>query len=128
MGDTVIVPGNNGVYKVTSIARNAFIRNRTITKVVIGNEVRTIGANAFNGCTKLVSVSIGKRVTTIGDGVFAGCTRYIKTTRLSSRSIGSKAFSGTYTKATVRVPSRKLKTYKKLLPTKGISRHAVIRK
>ena len=52
----------------------------------------------------------------------------IKTSALSSKTIGAKAFTGTYSKPTVRVPVKKLNSYKKLLKSKGMSGKAIYKK
>ena len=56
---TVSIPATvkiNGVtYKVTKIADNAFKNNKTVTKVTVGSNIRTIGKNALSGATKLTS-------------------------------------------------------------------------
>lgn len=146
----------NGVtYKVTSIAENAFRNNNSLTKVTIGNNVTTIGLGAFSGCKKLKNITIGKNVTTINARAFYKCTALtrivipakvqiigkqafygcknlksitVKTAKLSSKTVGKKAFSGTPQKAVVKVPKRKLKAYKKLLVAKGIHKKAKIKK
>ena len=142
---TVTVEGST--YKVTSIAKNAFKKNKTVEKVVIGNNVTTIGDSAFEDCTKLKSVTIGKNTTTIGNKAFYKCNKLtkvtisnkvnkigkqafgnckalksitIKTTKLTSKNVGSKAFKGIYKTAKIKVPKSKLKAYKKLLKAKGI--------
>lgn len=151
--DTITVDGI--VCKVTSIADGAFKNNKKVKKVVIGSNVTTIGANAFSGCTKLNSLTIGNNVTSIGAKAFYKCTALkktvipanvskigkqafygcknlktltIKAETLSNTSVGSKAFSGINKKATVKVPKKNLKAYKKLLKAKGVSSSVKIKK
>ena len=75
---TVSIPATvkiNGVtYKVTKIADNAFKNNKTVTKVTVGSNIKTIGKNAFSGATKLKNVSVGKNVTEVGANAFKGCS------------------------------------------------------
>ncbi|MBQ4530345.1 MAG: leucine-rich repeat domain-containing protein [Lachnospiraceae bacterium] len=146
----------NGItYKVVSIAKNAFKNHKYITKVTIGKNVKTIGANAFSGCKKLKNVTIGKNVTSIGDKAlykctaltkitipskvkklgkqtFYGCKKLktitLKTTKLTKKNVGSKAFSGIYKKATIKVPKSKVKAYQQLLKSKGISKTVRVKK
>ncbi|MCI5730301.1 MAG: leucine-rich repeat domain-containing protein, partial [Eubacterium sp.] len=156
---TVSIPATvkmNGVtYKVTKIADNAFKNNKTVTKVTVGSNIKTIGKNAFSGATKLKTVKIGKNVTKISDKAFYkctsltkitipskvkkigkqtfyGCTKLktitIKTTKLTRGKVGSKAFKGIYAKATVKVPKSKYEAYKKLLKARGLGAKAVIKK
>lgn len=146
----------NGItYKVTSIAKDAFKGNKSITNVKIGKNVSTIGKNAFYGCTKLKTVTMGSSVTKIDDKAFYNCTALkkitipskvnkigksafekcknlktitIKTTKLSKSKVGSKAFKGIATKATIKVPSKKLSSYKKMLRARGVGKKAKIKK
>lgn len=141
-------------YKVTSIAANAFKNNTAVTKAVIGKNVTSIGSRAFYGCKKLKTVGIGANVKTISDRAFYKCTALtkitipskvtqigkqafygckklsaitIKSSKLTSKKIGSDAFKGTHPKASVKVPRGKIKTYKKLLQSKGLSKKATIK-
>lgn len=146
----------NGItYKVTSVADSAFANNKKLTKVTIGGNVRTIGKKAFYKNTKLKTVTLGKNITTIGDKAFYKCTSLkkitipskvkkigkqafygcsklktitIKTTKLTGKKIGSKAFGKISAKATFKVPKKKLSAYKKVLKSKGISKKTVIKK
>ncbi len=142
-------------YKVTSIAKNAFKNNQKLTKITIGNNVKTIGDNAFCGCKKLKTVKLGKNVTTIGAKAFYNCGKLtsitipskvskigkqafykcknlkkitIKTSKLTKKRVGSKAFGKIYSKATIKVPKKKLKTYKSLLKLRGVSKKAIFKK
>lgn len=143
--DVVVV--NNVACKVTSIAPNAFRNNKKLKKVKIGANVTSIGANAFSGCKKLTSVTLGAKVTAIdakafsncnalkkvtvpasvtriGKQAFSGCAKLktivIKSTKLTAKDIGSKAFAKINKKATIKVPKKCLKAYKKLLRKKGL--------
>lgn len=144
--DIIVINGMK--YKVTEIADNAFKNNRKLKKFKIGSNIIKIGKNAFYGCKKLKTVSGGKnveiikdkafykcialtkftlqsKVKKIGKSTFYGCKKMksvtIKTTKLKTKYVGSKAFKGIHAKAVVKVPSNKRKAYKKLLKSKGIS-------
>ena len=146
---------NNESYKVTAISKKAFANCKKLKKVVIGKNVKTIGASTFSGCVKLSSVSIGQNVTTIGDKAFYKCTALtkitiptkvskigkqafygckklksitIKTKTLTSKKVGSKAFKGISSTATVKVPKSKLNSYKKILKGKGLGNKVKITK
>lgn len=150
--DTVTFDGIT--YKVTSIASGALKDNKIVTTVTIGKNVTTIGASAFYGCSKLTTVTIGANVTTIGDKAFCKCTALtkitipskvnkigkqafygckklktitIKTTKLTSKNVGSSAFKGIYVEATIKVPKSKLTSYEKLLKAKGVSVKAKVK-
>ena len=110
---TVVVPDTiklgGKTFKVTAIGKAAFKKNVKVTKVTLGKNVKTIGAKAFYGCKKLRTV-------------------VIKNTQMTGKTVGSGAFTGTYAKMTVKVPSKKLKSYKTILLKRGVSKKAVIKK
>lgn len=149
---TVSIPATvkiNGVtYKVTKIADNAFKNNKTVTKVTVGSNIKTIGKNAFYKCTKLKTVKIGKNVTEVGANAFKGCssltsvtlpskatkiganafngckklkTIKITSTKLTSKTVSKNAFKGLTKATTIKVPKKKLSAYKKLFKQKGLS-------
>lgn len=92
--DTITKNGKR--YKVTSISGSAFKNNTNITQVVIGKNVKSIGSKAFYGCKNL------KKIT-------------IKTTKLSSKSVGSNAFKKIHKNAKFKFPKSKAKAYKKFI-------------
>lgn len=146
----------NGITcKVTGISASAFKNNTFLRTVIIGKNVTSIGSNAFYGCKKLTRITGGSAVTKIGDKAFYNCsslmsitipagvnkigkmafynckklrTIVVKTSKLTSRNIGSKAFAGTYAKAAIKVPVKQLNTYKKLFKSKGMGPKAVYKK
>lgn len=74
---SMVIPptvSNNGVvYKVTAIAKDAFQKNKTITKVTIGENILSVGSNAFNKCTKLKTIIFkGTTVPKIEKNAFKG--------------------------------------------------------
>ena len=141
---TKVIIGNN----VTVIGKNAFAGCKKLSSVTVGKNVKTISAGAFSGCAKLKTVKLGAAVTTIGDRAFYKCTSLakitipakvkkigkqafygckklksitIKTTKLTNKNVGSKAFKGIYANATIKVSKRKYTSYKKILRAKGVS-------
>lgn len=146
-GSTVVIPATvtlDGVtYKVTSIAAKAFKNNKKLTVLKIGKNVKSIGSSAFYGCKKLKTIEMGKNVTTIGKQAFYKCTALTKITLPSKvttlgsqcfygckklktitvktsklKSVGANAIKGIHKKAVIKVPSKKLKAYKKLFNKK----------
>ncbi len=140
---------------VTSIADNAFKGNKKLTKVKIGKNVLQIGNNAFSGCSKLKQITMGSNVKIIGNNAFYKCVTLskiiipvkvikigkkafygckklklitIKTSKLSNTRVGNNAFKGIYPKAKVKVPKKKLKSYKALLKKKGAGNGIVVKK
>lgn len=87
-----------------------------------------ISKYAFSKCSNFKYVSIGENIKVIGKRAFYKCKNLkrivIKSTKLTSTAIGSKAFYGISKKAKIKVPKNKIKAYKKLLRLKGISRKA----
>ena len=74
-----------------------------MTKVVIPTSIKNIGKQAFSGCKNLKSITI-------------------KTTYLTKKSVGAKAFKGIHAKATIKVPKKQKKAYQKMLKSKGIGK------
>ncbi len=62
-----------------------------------------IGNNAFKGCDSLKLVTINSK-------------------NLKSKNISKKAFKGIGNSTTIKVPKKKLKAYKKLFRSKGLSK------
>ena len=79
--------------------------------------VTAIGNKAFYGCKALKKVTILKKTKKIGASAFAKCSNLrtitIKTTSLTKKSIGKKAFHGIAKKAKFELPSSKKRLYKK---------------
>ena len=109
-------------YRVTSIASGAFARS-SVTNIVIGKNVKQIKTKAFYMCTSLRSIVIPKSVKKIGAKAFYNCINLqkitIRTTALTGKRIGAKAFSRIGKRAVIKVPGKKYKAYKKLLRKKG---------
>lgn len=103
---TITIQGKT--YKVTTIGKKAFAGNKALKKVVIGKNIRTIGSKAFSNCKKLKNIKI-------------------KTTKLTKKSVGAKAFKGINKKVKINVPNKKAASYKKILLKKGVTRQAVIK-
>ena len=99
-------------YDVVAIASGAFKNNKNLKKIVIPESVERIGSKAFYGCKKLTNITI-------------------KTTGLTTKTVGSKAFakagSNNYKKLTVKVPKKQMKMYKKMLRKRGLSVKAKIK-
>ena len=104
---TVKISGKR--YKVTGIAANAFKNYKKLKKVTIGTNINKIGKKAFYSCSSLKNIKV-------------------KTSKLTNSRIGRQAFKGIHKKAVIKVPKRQLKTYKKILKTKGIGKKVKIKK
>ena len=104
---TVKISGKR--YKVTGIAANAFKNYKKLKKVTIGTNINKIGKKAFYGCSSLKNIKV-------------------KTSKLTNSRIGRQAFKEIHKKSVIKVPKRQLKTYKKILKTKGIGKKVKIKK
>ena len=100
---TIAVDGID--YKVTSVSKNAFKNNKKLKKITIGKNVKTIGANAFYGCKNLKTI-------------------VVQSTQI--KTIGKNTFKGIYSKAKIKVPKNRFKSYKKLFNKKGLKKTAKI--
>ena len=118
--DLVMASETKESYKVTEIAANAFKGNKNLRTVTLGKNIVTLGKNAFSKCKALKKLIIGKNVTTIGNKTFYGCSKLsritIKSTKL--KKVGNKAIAKIKKNAYIKVPSKKVKAYKKLLKAK----------
>ena len=102
---------------VTAIGNKAFCGCKALKRVSTGSNVLSIGSKAFSGCKALKKVTILKKTKKIGASAFAKCSNLrtitIKTTSLTKKSIGKKAFHGIAKKAKFKLPSNKKRLYKK---------------
>lgn len=105
--DTISIDGT--VYTVTGISANAFKNNQLLRTAVIGRNVRRIGKQAFYNCKNLRTITI-------------------RTSMLTKKNVGAKAFKGTYKKVKVKVPAKQFKTYKKFFKSKGMGAKAIYKK
>ena len=150
--DTITV-GDKKI-KVTAIADKAFYKNKKLTKITIGANIKTIGRSAFEGCAKLKTVKGGSGVVTIKDSAFKGCKKLtaitlgkkvksigkkafygckalktitVKTAKLTGKNVGASAFKGIAAKATFKCPKKQRKAYRKLFKKKGAPKSAKYR-
>jgi tetratricopeptide (TPR) repeat protein len=68
--DTVITIEDGGAFD-----GGAFYSNRELTKVTLGNGLKTIGNHAFSSCYNLAEIIIPNSVTRIGDSAFSSAGR-----------------------------------------------------
>ena len=98
-------------FKVTSIEKKAFQKNKKLKTLVIGSNVTQIGQSVFYKCTKLKTIT------------FKGT---------KAPKIGKKAFKGISAKCKIQVPkkmtAKQLKTLKKRMKTAGAGSKAVYKK
>ncbi|MCR5691920.1 MAG: family 43 glycosylhydrolase [Eubacterium sp.] len=130
VGETYTV--GKAKYEVTSSSKVVLkkAKNKKVTSVTIPSTVKVNGKSlkvtaiankAFANCKKLKKVVIGANVTKIGSKAFYNCKKLKKIIVKSKKitKVGSNAFKGIHKKAVIKVPSAKLKAYKKKFAKKG---------
>lgn len=117
-------------FQVSFIAAKALYKNKKVTTVVIGNNVKTIGKSAFEGCKQLRSVTVGTGAKKINAKAFKNCSKLQNVTLRSKqiKSMGKESFKGIKSNSTIKVPSKKMASYKKMLKKTGLSSKAKMKK
>lgn len=104
---------------VKSLAPGAFMHCTKLNTVKLPKTLTSIYMHAFAGCTSLKSITIPSKVSMIDYGAFMKCKNLknikIKTSLLKSKSVREKAFEGIHRKAVIKVPAKKLSSYKRIL-------------
>ncbi|WP_026494714.1 leucine-rich repeat protein [Butyrivibrio sp. WCD3002] len=126
----------NEEFTVVAIGDNAFKDCTGLKSVALSDTIEEIGDSAFSGCSSLKKFTITANVNKIGRKAFYNASALkkvtIKSTNLTLKNVGSKAFSkagsGNYKKLKVKVPKKKLALYKKILKKKGLSSKAKVQK
>lgn len=101
------IEANGYTFKVTSISKNVFQKNKKLTTVVIGSNVTNIAKKSFYKCSKLKNITFkGKKAPKIARQTFKGIQAKAKITvpkkmkqkqfntlkkRMKSAGVGSKA-------------------------------------
>lgn len=80
--------GVHGRLDVIQVRDTAFRYNKTITKVILPDTVRTLGNGAFEGCSNLTYVQV-RGVNAINEGRFLNCDK------LETLIVGCRVFIGT---------------------------------
>lgn len=120
--------------KVKTIGNNAFYGCKAIKTVDISSVALTkIGDSAFQGCTSMTSfTSKSAKLSSIGKNAFNGdnklATVSLKTSKLTKSKIGANALKGIKSTCTFKVPSKSVKTYKKIFMTKGAGNKIKVKK
>ena len=131
-GCTKLASVNANVLKANSIGANAFQNCKALKKLSFTSKKMTaIPASAFSGCTKLASLQFAStKIKSIGKAAFNGCSKLktivLKTAKLKKAKVGKNAFKGIAKKAKVKVPKKKVATYKKIFKAKGLPAKAKV--
>lgn len=123
----------SGTVTVTGVSKKTLTKVSIPSTVKIGNysyKVTAIGSSALKGCTSLTSVTIGSNVKEIGANAFYGDKKLEKITVKSTKitTVGKNALKGISSKAVIKVPADKLKSYQKVFAKKGQSVSVTIKK
>ena len=154
--NTGSVTVTNTTYTITAVSESAASGLNKVTKVKVGNKVKTIGKKAFSEMDDLKNVNISKKVKTIGKGAFRdndklkkviakskvkkikgsafnGCGKLkdieIKASGLTTDKIEGSSFSGIPSKANIKlkdIKSDKLKKFANRLLKVGVSKKATL--
>lgn len=85
-------------FKVTAVSDKAFLNCKKLKKAILGSNLTSIGKEAFRGCKALKNITIKTKLL---------------------KKVGKNALKNIHSKVAIKVPSSKLKAYKKLLKGKG---------
>lgn len=119
---------------VTTIRKGAFKGCTGLKKtILLPDSIERVGIGAFSGCVNIPAVNIGQtsrsNLTWIRRNAFNGCQRLsritIKSTKLSS--VEGRPFKGTRSDLKVRVPSRQLTKYRRLMRNTGLTAKQITR-
>ena len=117
--------------QVTTIKEQAFYKCIRLKDINMSAKLTSIGKKAFYKCTRLTTISIPSKVKKIGNQAFYGCKKLknitIVTKKLTRKNVGKNVFKGISSKATIKVPKKKLSLYKKMLNEKAVGKNARIK-
>lgn len=91
---------------ITMVNNFAFVRCKSLTKLIVDADVPSIDRHAFYSCTSLTDVQFNGNVTRIDSSAFQGCSK-LATLKLPATldTIGPSAFSGCSSLITVDLPA-----------------------
>ena len=73
--ETLSVPGRLGDTEISGLGAGAFMEDRWLRSVSIGDTVREIGEEAFRRCSNLEEVTLSGAAGSVGNGAFLGCPK-----------------------------------------------------
>lgn len=89
----VIIPDKIKNLEVGEIGQNAFLNNKYITEVSMGNKIIIIDNSAFSGCSKLFKITYSNALTDIGERAFMNTALKEVVLPSTVRTIGKYAFN-----------------------------------
>ena len=79
LNDTKIeIPATHLGLPITRVADKAFYYNKTITEVVLGENIVSLGTSAFSGCKELTTIKFNQGIKEIGAFCFENCVKLQK--------------------------------------------------
>ena len=90
----VVIPNEYNGLPVEKISNYAFVENKDIVKITLGENIKEIGDFAFKGCENLLEIDFNDKLLTIGEEAFSGATKIEKLNNLPTflQTIKDKAF------------------------------------
>ncbi len=93
-GTVLTVPSETNGYPITGIGAGAFLRQSTLTRVILPDSIVTIGDSAFASCFSLVNLNFPTNLASMGATVFNGCLLTNVALPRSMTNIAPAAFVG----------------------------------
>ena len=103
--EVVVIPEQIDGVTVTSIGKEAFLKNETIKKVVFNEGLVSIGENAFKDCKALSEVKLSSTIRNLGKKMFLGTAIREVVLNEGLENIGESAFNGCKTLTNVQFSS-----------------------
>ena len=89
----VTIPGqvtvNDTTYTVVGVGANAFLSDKSITKVVLSDSITYLGYKAFYGCSALTECTLSANLDSLGGYSFYNCSLLAQDLDLSSLRVTS---------------------------------------
>lgn len=103
--EVIIIPEQIDGVTVTSIGKNAFIKNTTIKKVILNEGLENVGASAFANCGNLKNVEFSSTIKSIGMAAFSGTKLAEVKFNEGLEEIGRNAFAKIPTLKNIELPN-----------------------
>ena len=101
------VPAKLGGIIVTAIGDRAFSDNKTLSSVILHEDITVIGEKAFAGCSALTNITIFGQMRSVGDGAFMDCIslQSLEMDGIAAMELGIGMLSGCTTLKALTIPA-----------------------